>query len=77
MECLTVGELITQLSIFDPNTPVVACCDYGDRNNTMQAIPVTELADVFIEETAYSDSGFKVVDEGSEPVVVLNYDSML
>ena len=79
MNPLTVGELITELQNYDQDTPVVSCISYGDRDGTMQAVPATELNECFIAETAYSDTGFKVVengdrDEDDQAVVVLNYD---
>lgn len=60
---LTVGELIKQLAQFPDNMPVIAVADYGDRQNTMQAIPVTNLLDGFsVTSTFYSKTGYKCVN---------------
>ena len=77
IKTLTVGELIDKLSQFDRDTPTVAMVNYGDRCRTMQAIPFGDLDLVDIEESQYSDSGFKVVEQdlGDDEVLVLNYDA--
>lgn len=79
---LTVGELKTYLSNFDEDLPVFSISDYGDRNSTMQAIPVGILQEGLLQVSAYSDSGYKVVgtDEGDSSedptVLVLNYEDI-
>jgi hypothetical protein len=80
MNTLTVGELIEQLQQYDQDMLVVSCSNYGDRNNTMQAIPTNELKEVYLSKATYSESGYKVVEDGDQEedqlVVVLNYDCL-
>ena len=80
METLTVEELIDQLSMFPQDLPVVACANYGDRKRTMQAISLNTLqSSVYLKESGYSESGYKVVEEYSDDfgeVVLLNYDNL-
>ncbi len=74
MQTMTVAELREALDPFDDGMPVVACVSYGDRARTMQAIAVTELEEVNIARSSYSDSGWAVTEHDGESVVVLNYD---
>jgi hypothetical protein len=47
----------------------------------MQAIPTTELNEVYLSKATYSESGYKVVEDGDQQeddqmVVVLNYEDL-
>ena len=66
MDTLTKSELIDALLPYDDDTIVVACCTYGDRARTMQAVMLGDLTAGFLKDSAYSDSGFAVVEEGDE-----------
>ncbi len=61
---LTVRDLIQQLEDMPPDARVVIEMDYGDRQHTMQALPVQEAAqlehDQPIYATAYSHSGIAI-----------------
>lgn len=61
-ECLTVRELREALESFDDDLPVVSNVSYGDRLRTQQAIMVDEVDYVSLTPTAYSESGYKVID---------------
>lgn len=80
LQTLTVGQLREMLALYDDDMPAVVACGYGDSCDTKQAVAIGEVADnVFLSETCYGDSGFKVVEdgdqeEGDQEVVVLNYD---
>lgn len=66
---LTVAELIERLEDMDPEARVVFTCDYGDYHHTAQALPIVDDIEQSgkIEESAYSHSGFALVeDDGSE-----------
>ena len=80
----TVAELREELEQYDDDAIVVMASDYGDRCGTKQAVFSTELEDVYVLESAYSNSGYKVVsdynvedvDEEPTRVVVLNADML-
>lgn len=73
----SVGELKERLQDFDDDMPVVACANYGDRNGTMQLITLQEVEATHVDTSGYSESGFKVTDDGSEgEVLLLNYESI-
>lgn len=77
MITLTVSELIEDLKAFDGDMPVVSCINYGDRSNTMQAVPTTTLGIGFLERSGYSETGFAVVEYSAQDksaVVVLNHN---
>ena len=84
METLTIDDVIVGLQKLKRNRgltgnePVTVASDYGDRNHTMQAVPLNEIETSTLEETDYSDSGYRVTGleplEGTHTVVVLNYD---
>ena len=78
-EAITAEELIAELVHEDENSLVATVTSYGDRSNTMQAIPATEVNTAFLKRTEYSNTKLKLVEEGdedddSEKVIVLNYD---
>lgn len=60
IETMTTGQLILLLENYPHDTPVVSTSCYGDRCNTMQAVPLLEVELCGLEETAYSESGYKV-----------------
>lgn len=77
-EIMTVGDLKAALNDFDDDTPVVAVANYGDRANTMQAIPLSDLqCGYHLAETAYSYSGYKASDNvDGLHVLVLNAEQL-
>jgi hypothetical protein len=78
--CFTVEQLIEELSSgYDDDLLIAMGTDFGDRNGTTQAIALSELNDAFIQKTDYSNSGYKIVEDGDQdddaiPVIVLNFD---
>ena len=79
-QAFSVKELISELSSdYDDDMLVAMGVDYGDRNHTIQAIAISELNEAYIEKTSYSESGYKLVEDGDQDdesiqVVVLNYN---
>lgn len=78
LRTITVGELMQQLTDYDPSQPVIFAADYGDRSHTEQALPIKgRLEEVTVRESGYSDSGFAIndddydADEDYEPFVVI------
>lgn len=77
---LTCRQLREHLKDMPDDAPVVFSTNYGDRAMTRQLHPVTgndieahTMGD--IEETAYSDSGFRIADDMTgygPPVVVIS-----
>ncbi len=63
---LTVGQLIEALQELPADATVLFACDYGDYSHTMQALPVTDAAEMteeeYLEESAYSQSRMAVVN---------------
>jgi hypothetical protein len=57
--------------------PTAVMVGYGDRGNTMQAVAMADVDKANLVESDYSDSGFKVVEEGEgdQEILILNYDS--
>lgn len=64
---------------------VFAGCSYGDRLETFQAVSMTGIDSSYIEETGYSSTGYKIIDDGlsegldedrdeNEMVAVLNFE---
>ena len=47
----------------DPDTIVVSSAPFGDRSNTLAAIPVVNGESSFICRSAYSDSGFAIDED--------------
>lgn len=63
---MTVKQLIKLLKEQEPDAEVVLAANYGDRGRTMQAIEIESVDEETLVESAYSDSGWKVVrGEGS------------
>ena len=75
----TVGTLKTILSEYNNSLLLGLMSDYGDRSNTMQAIPLAEFKKAGISTTNYSDSGYRVVQEGEgeQEILLLNYNQTL
>lgn len=62
---LTVAELIELLEGEDPTMKVIFSTNYGDYHNTPQALPIgSEVREVTIAESGYSNSGFEVIERG-------------
>ena len=86
METMTIDELIyglgriKQTRNLTGNEKVILGSNYGDRCGTVQAIAVTDLETVTVDETCYSDSGYKIneeePEEHQEGYVMLNYNEM-
>ncbi len=63
----TVAELIKDLERMPPDAFPVFSVNYGDRSNTLQALPITEVRlmrdlDQNLYTTAYSGSGIALRD---------------
>lgn len=65
---LTVGELRDLLEDYDEEALVVFTTDYGDYHRTQQALPLRGEVeeDVEVVESAYSNSGYRLVDADEE-----------
>lgn len=64
---ITVGELRDLLEGFDEDLPVIFASDYGDICHTKQAHPLSGAAwEVTLTGSAYSQSGFAVVDPDAD-----------
>jgi len=64
---MLVGELIDLLQGQDENAMVAFATDYGDHGHTQQIHFIEgNIEKVKVDETAYSDSGFSVMDDDSE-----------
>ena len=84
MDNLTLDELIQSLQSIKRSRSltgdefVVVGSNYGDRNNTIQAVFTSEVETGTLQDTCYSESGYKILgdepEEGEEQVVILNYD---
>ena len=69
---MTVKELMELLRDEDPDMDVVATCRFGDRCNTQQAVFFEGGEVKNLKNSAYSDSGWAVVDlDGDEGREVL------
>lgn len=67
MKTITVAELIEILQEAEPTARVIFSTDYGDHTHTEQALPLCgEIEEVLITKTAYSNSGFAIVDAEDE-----------
>jgi hypothetical protein len=66
LKSITVAKLIELLQDQDPDAKVVFSTNYGDYSRTEQALPLKgEIEEVFVEPSAYSNSGFAVAkDDG-------------
>ena len=77
---LTIGELQDAIAHLDKDLPVVAVCDYGDRQHTMQAVALGEVETGILSTSSYSSSGYKVTsdepDDEASVVAVLNYNQL-
>ena len=57
---------------------MIASCNYGDHCATQQVIPLSGVEIGYVRESAYSDSGFKIIENDGErqpedqKVIVLN-----
>lgn len=75
----TLADVLNTLAHAAADEQIVGLSDYGDHNSTMQAIPLTGLEVVFLEESGYSNTGFKILDDGrgdedSQKAISLNPD---
>ena len=62
----TKEQFLNDLRMMDPDMKVVIACDYGDRCHTTQAIPATEVNELYLEDSAYSDSNYKLCEDGDQ-----------
>jgi len=57
---------------------MIASCNYGDHCSTQQVIPLTGVEIGYVRESAYSNSGFKIIENDDErqpddqKVIILN-----
>lgn len=64
---MTVARLRDKLEGCPDEAVVVFVCDYGDHCHTPQALPVCSVEEEGrLYETAYSESGVALRDEGDE-----------
>jgi len=59
-DTMTLGELISEFSVFSPDSKVVFLDNYGDRVSTIQCLYVRKVEERDLSEfkkTAYSDTG--------------------
>jgi hypothetical protein len=65
--CMTVGELIDELTYHSPDAKVFFQSDYGDYGHTQQLLFINDTALIKsmdeITNTAYSDTGLAVVGQ--------------
>lgn len=67
LKTITVAELIELLQEQQPDARVIVTADYGDYCHTPQALPLRgDIESVKIAESAYSASGYKLVDEDDD-----------
>lgn len=70
MRSMTGQELLDLLSELPDETlarPIIFSVDYGDYSHRQQALPLRgEFRDVTIKKSAYSQSGFAIVDQDNE-----------
>lgn len=58
---ITVEDLINQLKDLPQDAKIGFACNYGDYGRTMQVLPFGEEPElVFVQESAYSQSGFAI-----------------
>ena len=80
-EHMTVGDFLDNLTGLDDDELVVAAWNYGDRGDTLQAIGLNEVNEIYLNRSSYSDSGYAVVEEGDEDddavrALVINYNAL-
>jgi len=66
---ITIGELKGLLDDYDYEDETLVCfsSDYGDHCHTEQAHTITGvIEEVKLAESAYSDSGFKVLEDDAD-----------
>ena len=68
LRSITVRKLIDLLEGEDPDAQVIFSTNYGDYHHTQQALPLDGeiVGQVTVEKSAYSNSGFALVDENGE-----------
>lgn len=67
LRTITVRELMEALEGQDPDMRVVFTCDYGDYHHTPQALAIRgEFEELPLVESAYSHSGFALVQDDEE-----------
>lgn len=67
MRTITKAELIEALEELDDDDKVIFTTDYGDYHSTQQALPISgRVEEVSITKSAYSNSGFALVDDNDE-----------
>lgn len=67
LRTITVKKLIEALQNEDPEARVVFCANYGDRAQTLQALPLRgNVESVTLQTSAYSDSGYAIVEDDEE-----------
>lgn len=66
LQTITKRELLDALDGQEQDVKLVATCTYGDRSGTMQAVAIGEPCFGYLKKTAYSDSGYAVVEHGDE-----------
>lgn len=76
---ISKDELLSELRHQDSEKKVVIGVSYGDRSETIQAIPVTSVNGIYLQTSCYSDSGYKLKEDGDQSdeaieVITLNYD---
>jgi hypothetical protein len=76
---LNVEEMLEQLEGYEDDDLIVASCDFGDSESSLEAVELSTCQEVYLNESDYCESGFEVVEEGDEDdaeqdAVILNYD---
>lgn len=83
-QAYTAKQMREILDRMDDDARVFFVCNYGDRQRTQQALPVSEVVESdtgLLAETGYSQSGIALVDEeylnqcdnATFPVVILRH----
>ena len=73
----TVRQLIAELKGMDPDARVLFTCDYGDRHDTQQALPIGEIDEYesnLLRESGYSQSGVAFVEGDGESLASADED---
>jgi len=76
---ITLQELVDELTDYleeHGDKPVLITSDYGDHCHTEQALGVKEVSFCHVEQSAYSSSGYAVIqnslgEDDEESVIVL------
>lgn len=59
----TLAELVNEVSAYaNEDDKLIGLSDYGDHCGTMQVIPLNGLEVVYVQESGYSSSGFRIID---------------